>query len=174
MLQLKVKPHLTLPALKKKLQSQQDVRLFQYWQIVYSVAANPGKKAEEYSSILGINKEKVYRIVQLYNKQGAEFDSDLEWGGRREERSNMTLKEEEAILKSIEGKAKKGQVLTIRDIKKQIENYLGAPVSEDYVWDLFSRHNWKKKAPRPEHPEKNQKNQKDFKKNSPSYWAPVT
>ena len=174
MLQLKVKPHLSLPVLKKKLKSQQDVRLFLYWQIVYSVAANPGKKAEEYSSILGINKEKVYRIVQLYNKQGEGFDSDLEWGGRREERSKMTLKEEETLLRSIEGKAKKGQILTLRDLKKQIENYLGAPVSEDYVWDLFSRHNWKKKAPRPEHPDKNQKNQKDFKKNSPSYWAPVS
>lgn len=174
MLQLKVQPHLKLSALKRKLQEQKDVRLFQYWQIIYSVAFNPGRKAEEYSSILGINKEKVYRLVQLYNKQGEGFDRNLKWGGRREERSTMTLKEEKSLLTTIEDKAKKGQILTIRDIKKEIENYLGNPVSEDYVWDLFSRHQWKKKSPRPEHPKKNPKKQKEFKKNSQSYWAPAS
>src|SRR5271170_2278425 len=122
MLALKVKAHLSNKALLKKLQGQKDIRLFQYWQIIYSVSTNPGRKAQEYSSLLGINKEKVYRLVQLYNKEGADFDKRLTWGGRREERSHMTLKEEAGLLQSIEGKAVKGQVLTMHDIKKQIED----------------------------------------------------
>lgn len=174
MLQLRVKPHLSSPMLLKRLQEQKDVRLFQYWQIIYSVSTNPGKKAEEYSSLLGINKEKIYRLVQMYNKKGADFDKGLMWGGRREQRSHMTLKEEAGLLQSIEEKAVKGQVLTVHDIKRQIEDKLGKAVSDDYVWDLFSRHNWKKKAPRPEHPQKDRKKQEAFKKNSPSYWVPVS
>ncbi|MBI2270138.1 MAG: hypothetical protein HYU69_07235 [Bacteroidetes bacterium] len=120
MLQLKVKPHLSKQALLKKLQGQKDVRLFQYWQIIYSVSTNPGKQAEEYASLLGINKEKVYRLVQLYNKDGADFDTGLVWGGRREQRSHMSLKQESSLLKTLEQKAVKGQILTVNDIKKLI------------------------------------------------------
>ena len=174
MLQLKVKPHLSQKSLRKKLSIQTDVRLFQYWQIINSVFTNPGKKAEEYGSILGVAKEKVYRIVQSYNKNGADFDKEFIWGGRREERSLLSLKQEADLLKSIEAKAQKGQVLTMNDFKKQVENYIGTPVSDDYIWDLFSRHQWKKKSPRPEHPEKNIQNQKTFKKNSRSYWVPAS
>ena len=174
MLQLKVKPHLSNQALLKKLQGQKDVRIFQYWQIIYCVSTNPGKKADEYASLLGINKEKVYRLVQVYNKDGADFDTKLIWGGRREERSHMPLKQEAHLLQTIEAKAIKGQVLTVNDIKKLIENSLGKSVSDDYIWDLFSRHNWKKKVPRPEHPKKDIKKQRTFKKNSRSYWAPAS
>jgi transposase len=174
MLQLKVKPHLSKQALLKKLQGQKDIRLFQYWQIIYSVSTNPGKRAEEYASLLGINKEKVYRLVQLYNKEGAGFDTELIWGGRREERSHMSIKKEAGLLQTIEEKAIKGQVLTFNDIKKLVESSLGKSVSDDYIWDLFSRHNWKKKAPRPEHPQKDVKKQNAFKKNFRSYWVPAS
>ena len=174
MLQLKVKAHLSPKALRNKLNSQTDVRLFQYWQIIHSVFNNPGKKAEEYGSILGVAKEKVYRIVQSYNKSGADFDKYLIWGGRREERSHLSIKQEADLLKGIEAKTQKGQVLTMNDLKKHVENYIGTSVSDDYIWDLFSRHQWKKKSPRPEHPEKNIQNQKKFKKNSRSYWVPAS
>ena len=36
-------------------------------------------------------------------------------------------------------------------------------MSEDYSWDLFKRHNWKKEMPRPEYP-KNKEAQEEIKK----------
>lgn len=45
-------------------------------------------------------------------------------------------------------------------------------MSDDYIWDLFKRHNWKKKMPRPEHPKKNKMAQEEFKENSLKYWQP--
>lgn len=174
MLQLKVVSHLNKSQLIEKMNIQKDIRLFQYWQIVYIVYNNPGKKSEEYASLLGINKEKVYRIIQTYNKKGVLFDKDLKWGGRREERSLITFKEESELMERIAIKARKGKVLTANDIRKEVEEKIGKKVSDDYLWDLFKRHNWKKKAPRPEHPNKNKKLQDDFKKNSPPFWVPAS
>src|SRR5438067_1752776 len=81
MLQLKTLAHLDNKALRQKMLSQKDIRLFQYWQIIHCVQSNPGKKAEEYASLLGIAKEKVYRIIQQYNNRGKDFDIGLQWGG---------------------------------------------------------------------------------------------
>ena len=62
----------------------------------------------------------------------------------------------------------------MNDIRKVVEKKVGQSVSDDYLWDLFKRHNWKKKAPRPQHPKKQQAKQEEFKKNSPSFWSPAS
>ncbi|MBS1652179.1 MAG: hypothetical protein JSU07_09235, partial [Bacteroidetes bacterium] len=54
-----------------------------YWQILLSVSFNPNKKAEEYALFLGVTKSKIYKVVELYNKNSADFTSTLNWGGRR-------------------------------------------------------------------------------------------
>jgi transposase len=144
-----------------------------YWQILLSVSFNPNKKAEEYASFLGTTKSKVYKVVELYNKQGASFTDNLNWGGRRAATSHMSFEEEAAMLKKIEAKAVTGKVLVAKHIRKIVESTLGKSVSDDYIWDLFKRHNWKKKMPRPEHPKKDKQAQEEFKKNSPKYWQPT-
>ena len=102
MLRLKTLAHLDNKALRQKMLSQKDIRLFQYWQIIHCVHTNPGKKAEEYAALLGIEKEKVYRIVQQYNKKGKDFDLALQWGGRRERRSLLSLEEEQQMMKALD------------------------------------------------------------------------
>jgi len=174
MLQLKTLAHLDNKALRQKMVSQRDLRLFQYWQVIYCVQTNPGKKAEEYASLLGIAKEKVYRIVQQYNKKGKDFDRELHWGGRRETRSLLSLEEEHQMMKALEKEAQTGKIITMNDIRKVVEKKVGHAVSDDYLWDLFKRHNWKKKAPRPQHPQKQQVKQEEFKKKSHSFWSPAS
>jgi transposase len=154
------------------MRSQADVRLFQYWQIIYSVQSNPGKKAEEYGNLLGMSTAKIYRITTLYNKHGEGFDKQLQWGGRREERSLLTNEQEISLMKGLEKQAREGKVITMNDIKGIVERKVAHAVSDDYLWDLFKRHDWKKKAPRPQHPKKDEAKQQEFKKNSPSYWKP--
>jgi len=169
---LQLKPHLDSKSLLQKMRSQNDVRLFQYWQIIYSVQSNPGKKAEDYGSLLGMSTAKIYRITTLYNKHGEAFDKQLNWGGRRDQRSLLSYEQEEALMKGLEKQAREGKVITMNDIKGNVEKKVGRNVSDDYLWDLFKRHDWKKKAPRPQHPKKDGAKQEEFKKNSPSYWKP--
>ena len=174
MLQLKTLAHLDDKALRQKMLSQNDIRLFQYWQIIHCVQTNPGKKAEEYASLLGIAKEKVYRITQQYNKKGKDLDVEFQWGGRREKRSLLSLKEEQQMMKGLEKEARAGKIITMNDMRKVVEKKAGQAVSDDYLWDLFKRHNWKKKAPRPQYPKKQPIKQEEFKKNSPSFWSPAS
>lgn len=169
---LQLKPHLSVTVLKQRMQQESDVRFFQKWQILNAVANHAGIKADTIALMLGTTTNVVRRSVQLYNQQGADFMQGLQWGGRREQRSILSLAEERLLLKSIEAKAMKGAILTAKEIKKEVENKVKREVSEDYLWDLFKRHGWKKKAPRPKHPKQDLQAQDVFKKNSPKQWHP--
>jgi transposase len=170
---ISIHPHLDTKSLHQKMQEQRDVRLFQYWQIVYCIQSSPGKQAKEYAALLGVRVSKIYRIVQLYNNKGAGFTEGLQWGGRREQLSWLTLSEESELMAGLQSKAGKGEIITMTDIRSVVESKTAKPVSDDYLWDLFKRHGWKKKAPRPQHPQKNKAAQEAFKKNSPVCWIPA-
>jgi transposase len=169
---LKLTPHLTTSELSGKLSTCTNLHQRSYWQILLSVSFNPDKKAEDYASFLGVTKSKVYKIVQLYNKEGALFTEKLKWGGRRIETSHMSFEEEEKMMTELKENAKGGKILIAKHIRKIVEERVGKSVSDDYIWDLFKRHNWKKKMPRPEHPKRDKSAQEEFKKNSPKYWQP--
>jgi len=170
---LQLIPHLSTSELSGKLATCINIHQRSYWQILLSVSFNPGKKAEEYASFLGVTKSKVYKVVELYNKEGKDFTKALQWGGRRDATSFMSFEQEQEMMNSLKIKAKEGKLLVAKHIRKIVEEKIGKEVSEDYIWDLFKRHNWKKKMPRPEHPKRNKTAQEEFKKNSPKYWQPI-
>ncbi len=169
---LQTKPHLSDKELRKMLNCQKDVRSFRDWQVIYCVQTNYGKKAIEIADMLGVTVSKIYRVIQFYNRQGKTWRENKEWGGRREERCNLSLKEEKEILKEVESQALKGYILTYKQVKVKIEKKVGRQVSDDYIWDMFKRHNWVKKVPRQSHPKSDRKKQEDYKKNSKKIWQP--
>lgn len=154
--------------------AQKQVRLHTYWQIIHALASDPTKKSHQIAEVLGVSGATVIRIVKLYNTRGADFDQHLQWGGRRQATSFMSLEQEAAMMKQLQSKASKGAILTFHDIKDAVEKKLSGTVSDDYIWDLFKRHGWSKKAPRPKHPSQDLEAQDQFKKNSPSYWHPAS
>jgi hypothetical protein len=81
-------------------------------------------------------------------------------------------KKEAALLSSIEEEALSGRILTYKQIKKKVETEVGKEVSDDYIWDLFSRHNWKKKVPWQSHPKAARQVQEEYKKTSGKSWQP--
>jgi transposase len=174
MLQLKLKGHLIKDEIKKRLDSQVSARGYRQWQILYAVISNPGKKSEDMAQVLGISKEILQRTVKQYNKNGADFQEKIRWGGRRKETSYLTLEEEQQMLNEFSKKALAGKILTAKDIKREVEKKLNTKVSDDYIWDLFNRCKWSKKAPRPKHPKQSKTAQEEFKKNSPKSWQPST
>lgn len=171
---LQLQPHLTTSELSARLSTCTNLHHRGYWQILLSVSFNPNKKAEEYAAFLGFTKSKIYKVVELYNKNGADFTNSLNWGGRRNATSHMSFEEEQIFMNELAITAVNGNVLVAKHIRELIEKKLCRPVSDDYIWDLFKRHNWKKKMPRPEHPKKNKEAQEEFKKNSPKYWQPIS
>ena len=135
-----------------------------YWQIIYSVLVNPGKKAVDIANILCVTENKIYKTVEKYNKLGASWKTNVQWGGRREERFIMTIEEEKEFLRSIEIDAINGHIITCQQIKSKLETKINDKVSDDYIWDMFKRHKWSKKVPRQSHPQANKELQEEYKK----------
>lgn len=169
---LQTVPYLTNDELRAKLKEQKDVFKFQNWQIILSVQLNKGKSAKEFAQMLGVNVHKIYRIIESYNKNGVDWDKDKKWGGRREARAYLSIDEEKQLLNDIREKALKGEIITVFDIKLLVEKKIGHEVSDDYLWDLLKRHNWKKRIPRPKHPKTDTEAQEEFKKNLEKTWLP--
>ena len=71
---------------------------------------------------------------------------NLKWGGRREARSLLSFEQEEQLLKKVAEKSLNGEILTAKAIRTKVELAVKRIVSNDYLWDLFKRHGWKKKA----------------------------
>ena len=170
MRKMKIKNHLTNEELKLKMKSEDSAEQFKRWQCIYLVQTQPGILANQVADMLGISIHTVYGYVEQYNQNGPESLLLIGRGGRRW--SYLTLTEEKELLKKIQKKAGKGLILTAFHIRKIVEKKIGKKVSDDYLWDLLNRHNWKKKVPRPFHPKKDVKAQEDFKKNFPKYWQP--
>jgi len=141
--------------------------------LLYIISINPDKKDSDYAEMVAMGKDNVYRIVQLYNKKGKHFTDHLQLGSRRKQTNYLSLPQEAQLMQSLSAMAKWGKVLSFHDIHKKVEQYVGRKVSDDYIWDLFTRHNWKKKAPRSKHPKQNKSAQKAFKKTSPIPWYPL-
>ena len=142
------------------------------WKIIQSVKMNNGLDAKTIAQVFCISVQKVYAVIEEYNKKGKEFKQNTHWGGRRNETCYLSYEEEQTFLEELRKKAVKGLILTAKNIKKEIESIVGHSVSDDYLWKIFRRHNWTKKAPRPEHPKTDYEKQEEFKKNSLRTWQP--
>jgi transposase len=169
---LKLKPHYTENEISEILKNQKDLRSFKFWQVINSVSKKTSKTATEISEILGISKSKIYSTVRQYNKYGKDYKVNKNWGGRRKGTYYLTIEEEMNFFSGLTDKALKGEILSFKDIKEEIELLLNREVSEDYIWDLFKRNQWHKISPRPKHPLSDIEVQKEFKKNSQRIWIP--
>ena len=154
---LQLQPHLTVEQLKERMDQETKVRFFRRWQILHVVATHRGIKAQRIASLLSTSIAVVRRTVQLYNKCGADFMHQRLWGGRREQRCLMSLKQEEELLGQLKARALKGEVVVAKQLRSLVEEKTACKVSEDYLWDLLHRHDWSKKAPRPQHPKADEK-----------------
>ena len=85
-------------------------------------------------------------------------------GGRR--RQNFTPQEETAVLKPFLEQAREGGILVVGQIKHDLEQALGRPMSLSSVYTLLHRHNWRKLAPDKRHPQSDPVAQDEWKKNS--------
>jgi transposase len=116
------------------------------------------------SDLSGLSTSAVYLLIEEYNLHGPESVEYKPKGGRHH--AYLSVEQEEKLLEGLGAKAARGEILTVSDIREEVEKELGFSVSDDYLWGLLKRHQWKKKTPRSQHVKKDAKAQKTFKKKS--------
>ena len=85
-------------------------------------------------------------------------------GGRK--RENMTVADEKALLARFAKAAGAGELLNVDDLKASYEKAIGHETNNSTVYNLLSRHGWRKLMPRPFQPKRNIAAQNSFKKKS--------
>jgi transposase len=167
---LQVAAHFSNAVIQTKLSESRNTLSHNRWQIIYLIQIGNLRSAEVIAPLVNLSVHSIYKIVERYNTDGASALVHKERGGRR--RFLLSVEEEKLLFVSLETLASKGLIKTANDIRKVIEEKVGKPVSDDYLWDLLHRNGWKKKMPRPYHPKRSLAEQADFKKNSPKSWSP--
>jgi transposase len=167
---LELLKHVEDSYLINKLTENRNGLTYSRWQLLYLIQVGKINNALLLVPITNLSTSSIYKIVESYNKNGIDAIQCKPRGGRRN--AYLTIDEEKAIFISIKSKANTGKVKTANDIRKIVEDKLKKKVSDDYLWDLFSRNGWKKKVPRPYHPKRDIDAQNEFKKNSPTVWMP--
>ena len=97
---------------------------------------------------------------------------------------NQLLKrsEEKEFLDRFRQSAEAGELVTVADIRRALEEKVGKQVAYATPYNLLERHQWRKINPRPKHPKANRVKREAFKKtadeiSNPStqgegFWAP--
>lgn len=167
---LQLAAHLSNTAIQTQLVGSRGTADHNRWQIIYLIQIGGQHRAEVIAPLVNLSVHSIYKIVERYNRDGAASVACRAKGGRK--RSLLSIKEEEALFRSMEQMAARGLIKTANDIRNVVERKVGRSVSDDYLWDLLNRHGWKKKMPRPHHPKRTVAEQAEFKKNFPKIWTP--
>lgn len=110
-----------------------------------------GLSNAETAKRLGLCSVRISQIISEYKKNGLEAFTRKKYGGNHR---NMTVEEEEEILRQFREKAEAGHVIIAQDIKKVFDEKLGRDTGRGYIYMLLARHNWRKVMPRSRHPKK--------------------
>jgi len=165
----RIAEYLTAEKLREKIAQAETKEQFQRWQIIY-VIKEKGFTPSEAADVVGVSAGTVHQWVHIYNQNGPGGYILKGRGGRRS--FYMTLEQEAELLSEFCNDAEKGLIITARDAQTRIEKKTGKKVSDDFVYDLFYRHDWRKVVPKPRHPKSKKETQEEFKKNSPRLWRP--
>jgi len=167
---LQVFPHCSNAVVQKNLSGSRGSGSHSRWQIIYLIQVGNLHAADLLAPLVNLSVHSIYKIAEAYNLAGVTALACKEKGGRR--RALLSVEEEADLFASLEVLASKGLIKTANDIRSRVEQKVGKGVSDDYLWDLLHRNDWKKKMPRPCHPKRSLEEQAAFKKNSPKNWHP--
>ena len=111
---------------------------------------------------VGYQPSHVRLVWQWYCKEG--------WGrllgerrGKNRGKAHWNIEEELQFLKPFMERAKKGELVIIKEIHREHQRLLGIDIHKTVTYRLLHRHEWRKITPRPEHPKHNLEDIKRFK-----------
>ncbi len=156
-------PHLSVDAVKAKLQGAANMTQRRRWLIVYNALVDP-RPASSIALHTGVSVATVRLVISTYNRLGPTALDTPGKGGRRNE--YLTLAEEQAFLAPFFNRAAHGEIATSTEIHHALEAHVGHAVHHSTVYRLLERHGWRKLVPRPTHPHADRVAQEAFKKTS--------
>ena len=110
-----------------------------------------GKRAKEIAEIVGVSAPYVSQLAAKYFAGGIEAIAGNHYGGNRR---NMTVEEEELILKPFYERAEKGEIIEVSEIKQAYQEKVDHEISSGQIYYVLHRHGWRKIMPRSRHPKK--------------------
>jgi len=165
--------HLSVAAVKAKVQQAANATQRQRWLIVYNALIDP-RPAISIALHTGVSVATVRLVISQYNRLGPTVLNTPGKGGRRNE--YLTLAAEQAFLAPFFERAAAGQIATATEIHQALQHTLEHPVHVSTVYRLLARHGWRKLVPRSYHPKVDPAAQEAFKKTSlqPLLFSPPT
>lgn len=120
---------------------------------------------QQTAEVAGLSVRWVSKQRNLFIQGRAEGDGTVPArGGRRKQ--NFTQEERAAVLKPFLEQARESGIMVVGQIKHDLEQALGRPMSLSSVYTLVCRHDWRKLAPDKRHPQSDSVAQEGWEKNS--------
>ena len=102
-----------------------------------------GKRAKEIAEIVGVSAPYVSQLAATYFAGGIKSSAGNHYGGNRR---NMTVEEEELILKPLYERAEKGEIIEVSEIEKAYQEKVDHKISSGQIYLVLRRHGWRKKC----------------------------
>jgi transposase len=145
----RIKPCLSTDALQVWVREAPDKSAYQRRLAIWLTAVCR-LPAHRVAQSLCVSKQAVWLWIAQYKQQGPEGLSRGRRGGRRW--GLLSQEEEERILDKRHQAALRGQILTVPQLRAELEKLTAHRVSLAYVYRLLHRRGWRKPGPRPRHP----------------------
>jgi transposase len=123
----------------------------------------PEMTTEEIGAATLYTARNVQNIFSDYRTKGL---SGLEDGRGGRYRENLTIAQEEELLKPFEEQSKSGSLVVAGKVKKAYEEKIGREVAESTIYRMLDRHDFRKITPYRRHKKANKEEQETFKKTS--------
>jgi transposase len=132
---------------------------------VWLTAAGPFYAARV-AQLLSVAEVSVWRWVARYNRLGPEGLGPSRRGGRRHGHFGDRQQEAEALAE-LDPEALAGDLLSAAPIRAELERAIGRSLSHAGLYQLLTRHRWRKLVPRPRHPQTEPEALEAYKKTLP-------
>ena len=137
-------------AISKELKKKQTQAVYKRLMIL-SLKLEGKKSSKDIAAELQMYPSSVNKIVHRYKKEGLTSILGQKYKGNHR---NLSREEEKEFLESFEKSAEAGRILEVKELKKLYEAKVGRTISKSIIYNLLSRHGWRKVMPRSKHPKK--------------------
>ena len=110
-----------------------------------------GKSLEEISEKTGYHISTASKLIARYMRDGISAIAENHYKGNRR---NISFEEEAAILTPFIERAKRGDMVDIKEIAAAYQKAVPHKISDTQIYYVLHRHGWRKIMPRSRHPKK--------------------
>jgi len=138
--------HLSIEAVKSKLNNDPRPWCRQRWLIIYNALVEP-RKAADIAKFCGVSKTTVHQVISTYNRLGVAAVETPGKGGRR--RQYLKPEQEHEFLTPFLARAEDGDIASANEVKQAFERRVGHEVDLTTIYRLLNRYGWRRLGSHP-------------------------